>query len=153
MPIFIVNPIRMSLNYYTMEDGLVTEVTTTANVQSKNVYISPGADLTTSSYSRNVYLSPLNNLYSIPSSITLESGSNPFAIRFSALTSGVNYIYFSKTGDGNFYSSLPPLVLSTNKNYFTALSVLETSFNLPVAVVNSNYTIGVNLPTTLYPMS
>ena len=153
MPIFIVNPIRKSLNYYTVDDGLVTEVTTTVNIQSKNVYISSGTDLQTSSYSRNVYLSPLNNLYSIPSTISLESGSNPFPIRFSALSSGVNYIYFSKTGDGNYYSSLPPLILNTNKNYFTAFAVQETSFNLPVAVVNSNYTIGVSLPPSLYPMS
>ena len=50
--------------------------------------------------------------------LDLASGSNPFAIRMSSLTSGVNYVYFSKTGDGNFYSSLPPLTLITNKNYF-----------------------------------
>lgn len=146
MPIFEINPIRESLNYYTVANGLITKVTTTVNIQSENVYISPGIDLNESSYSRNVYLSPLNNLYSIPSSIELNSGSNPFPIRFSALTSGVNYIYFSKTGDGSFYSNLPPLVLSTNKNYFTPVRMIETSFNLPVSAVNTNYTIGVNLP-------
>ena len=63
-------------------------------------------------------------MYSIPSSIELDSGSNPFPIRFSALSSGINYIYFSKSGDGNFYSSLPPLILSTNKNYFTPISMI-----------------------------
>ena len=35
MPVFVVNPIRKSLNYYTIDDGLVTEVTTTANIQSQ----------------------------------------------------------------------------------------------------------------------
>jgi hypothetical protein len=48
---------------------------------------------------------------------------------------------------------LPPLVLSINKNYFTPVSFLETQFNLPVAPVNTNYIIGVNLPFNLYPMS
>ena len=95
----------------------------------------------------------MNDLYSIPSSLTLESGSNPFPIRLSALTSGVNYIYFSKTGDGSYYSSLPPLILSTNKNYFTPVSMIETAFNLPIGEVNTNYTLGVNLPFNLYPMS
>jgi hypothetical protein len=126
MPIFIVNPIRQSLNYYTAEDGLIREISTTANIQSKEVFISSSATYGTSSYSRNVYLSPLNNLYSFPSTLNLLSGQNPFPIRFSALTSGVNYIYFSKTGDGSFYSSLPPLTLSINKNYFTPVSFLET---------------------------
>ena len=69
MPIFEVNPIRQSLNYYTMQDGIVNKVTTTVNIQSENVYIAPDTNLQSSSYSRNVYLSPLNNLYSIPSSI------------------------------------------------------------------------------------
>ena len=35
MPIFIINPFRESLNYYTEDDGLITEVTTTVNMQSK----------------------------------------------------------------------------------------------------------------------
>jgi len=102
-------------------------------------FISSSPNFTTSYYSRNVYLSPLNNLYSFPSTLNLLSGQNPFPIRFSALTSGVNYIYFSKTGDGSFYSSLPPLTLSINKNYFTPVSFLETQFNLPAAPVNTNY--------------
>lgn len=65
----------------------------------------------------------------------------------------MNYIYFSKTGDGSFYSNLPPLVLSINKNYFTPVSFIETTFNLPAAPVNTNYTIAVTLPFNLYPMS
>lgn len=83
----------------------------------------------------------------------MSSGSNPYAIRFSSLTSGVNYVYFSKTGDGSFYSNLPPLMLTTNKNYFTALSFVETQFKLPVNVVGTNYTVSVTLPKSLYPMS
>lgn len=63
-----------------------------------------------------------------------------------SLTSGVNYVYFLKTGDGSFYSSLPPLTLITNKNYFTNLYFLETSFQLPIGNVGSNYSIIVNLP-------
>ena len=35
MPIFVVNPIRESLNYYTVDDGLIREISTTANIQSK----------------------------------------------------------------------------------------------------------------------
>ena len=93
-----------------------------ANLQSEEVFISPGSDLTTSVYERNVYLTVQSTLYSVPSNLDLASGSNPFPIRMSALTSGVNYIFFSKTGDGNFYSSLPPLTLITNKNYFTPIS-------------------------------
>lgn len=153
MPIFIANPIRKSLNYFTAADGLIWEISTTANIQSTQVFISESATYATSAYARNVYLSPLNNLYSFPSSLNLLSGQNPFPIRFSALTSGVNYIYFSKTGDGSYYSNLPPLVLSINKNYFTPVSFVETQFNLPVAAVNTNYTIGINLPFNLYPMS
>lgn len=34
MPIFILNPIRISLDYYTAANGLVTQITTTANIQS-----------------------------------------------------------------------------------------------------------------------
>lgn len=71
----------------------------------------------------------------------------------SGLTSGVNYIFFEKTGDGSFYSSLPPLTLLINKNYFTPVSFIETSFNLPVAPVNTNYTVAVNLPFELYPIT
>lgn len=98
-------------------------------------------------------MSPLNNLYSIPSTLNLLSGQNPFPIRFSGLTSGVNYIYFSKTGDGSYYSNLPPFVLTINKNYFTPVSFIETSFKVPVGPINTNYTIGLNLPYNLYPMS
>ena len=94
MPIFVVNPFRESLNYYTEDDGLVTEVTTTVNMQSKEVFIAPSSDLANSFYSRNVYLQSLNNLYSIPSALNLLSGQNPFPIRFSGLSSGVNFIYF-----------------------------------------------------------
>lgn len=94
-----------------------------------------------------------DTLYSVPSKIDLASGSNPFAIRMSSLTSGVNYVYFSKTGDGNFYSSLPPLTLITNKNYFVPLSFMESTFSLPIGSVGSNYSIVVNLPKNLYPMS
>lgn len=79
------------------------------------------ADYVNSKYERNAYLEPFNNLYSNPSNIELSSGSNPYAIRFSSLTSGVNYVYFSKSGDGSFYSNLPPLMLTTNKNYFTTI--------------------------------
>jgi hypothetical protein len=95
----------------------------------------------------------LNNLYTIPSSIQLTAGSNPFAIRFTALTSGVNYVYFEKTGDGSFYSNLPPLILTTNKNYFTPVSFVETDFKLPVNLVGTNYTVSVTLPEELYPIS
>ena len=153
MPIFIINPFRESLNYYTEDDGLITEVTTTVNMQSKEIFIAPSSDLVNSFYSRNVYLQSMNNLYSIPSALNLLSGQNPFPIRFSGLTSGVNFIYFEKTGDGSFYSNLPPLILNVNKNYSTQISFIETSFSLPVAAVNSNYTISVNLPFDLYPMS
>ena len=104
-------------------------------------------------YSRNTYLSPLSSLLSSPSNINLLAGSNPFPIRLSALTSGVNYLYFSKTGDGDFYDNLPPLILRTNKNYFTSVSFSQTSFKLPINVVGSDYQLVVTLPSTLYPMS
>jgi hypothetical protein len=74
MPSFMVNPSLTPLNFYTMEDGLVTEVITTANLQSKNVYIADSSSFSTSYYSRNVYLTPLNTLYSIPSTISLSAG-------------------------------------------------------------------------------
>ena len=122
MPIFIANPVRKSLNYYTAANGLITNLVTMKNIQSQEVFISPMADYVNSKYERNAYLEPFNNLYSNPSNIQLSSGSNPYAIRFSSLTSGVNYVYFSKSGDGSFYSNLPPLMLTTNKNYFTAIS-------------------------------
>ena len=86
------------------------------------MYISTSSDYVNSKYERNAYLEPFNNLYTNPSNIQLSSGSNPFPIRFSSLTSGVNYVYFSKRGDGSFYSNLPPLILTTNKNYFTHIT-------------------------------
>lgn len=153
MPIFIVNPVRNSLNYYTASSGLITNLVTMKNIQSEDVYISASSDYVNSKYERNAYLEPFNNLYTNPSNIQLSSGSNPFPVRFSSLSSGVNYVYFSKTGDGSFYSNLPPLILTTNKNYFTAVSFVETSFNLPIDLVGTNYTISVTLPKTLYPMS
>jgi hypothetical protein len=122
MSLFIANPVRKSLNYYTGSKGLITSLVTMKNVQSDDVYISPSSDYVNSKYERNAYLEPFNNLYTNPSNIQLASGSNPFPIRFSSLTSGVNYVYFSKRGDGSFYSNLPPLILTTNKNYFTAVS-------------------------------
>lgn len=122
MPLFVVDPIRKSLNYYTNSNGLITNLVTMNNIQSENVYISTSADTINSDYERNVYLQPLNNLYTIPSTVQLSAGANPFAVRLTALNSGVNYVYFSKTGDGSFYSNLPPLIMTTNKNYFTAVS-------------------------------
>lgn len=92
-------------------------------------------------------------MYTNPSNIELSAGSNPYAIRLSSLSSGVNYVYFKKRGDGSFYSNLPPLILTTNKNYFTAVSFVEQGFNLPVNSVGTNYTISVTLPKSLYPMS
>jgi hypothetical protein len=153
MPLFIANPVRKSLNYYTANRGLITNLVTMKNIQSEDVYISPSSDYVNSKYERNAYLEPFNNLYTNPSNIQLSSGSNPYPIRFSSLTSGVNYVYFSKRGDGSFYSNLPPLILTTNKNYFTAVSFVETSFNLPINSVGTNYTISVTLPKLLYPIS
>ena len=89
----------------------------------------------------------------MPSALNLLSGQNPFPIRFSGLSSGVNFIYFSKTGDGSYYSNLPPLTLCVDKNYFTPVSFIETAFKLPVAAVNTNYTVAVSLPFNLFPMS
>jgi hypothetical protein len=121
MPIFIANPTRKSLNYYTA-NGLVNQIMTVRNIQSEQVFIAPSANLSASIYERNSYLSPQSNLESNPSTINLYSGSNPFPIRFSSLTTGVNYLYFSKSGDGSYYSNLPPLTLITNKNYFTPVT-------------------------------
>lgn len=153
MPTFISNPITNMLNYYLPDGTILTNLNTMTNIQSTPIYISPTSTVTTSLYARNTYLSPLSSLQSSPSNIDLLSGSNPFPIRLSATTSGVNYLYFSKTGDGNYYSNLPPLILTTSKNYFTAVSFLETIFKLPVNVVGSTYSLVVTLPSSLYPMS
>lgn len=156
MPTFVSNPITTTLNYYTLAGGLVTQVSTIANIQSESIYIAPllGAGTVAASfYSRNTYLSPMSSLLSSPSNINLLAGANPFPIRLSALTSGVNYLYFSKSGDGGYYSNLPPLILRSNKNYFTAVSFIETGFNLPINVVGTQYSLVVTLPPSLYPMS
>lgn len=140
MPTFVSNPITTTLNYYTLSGGLVTQINTIANIQSEEIYIAPllGAGTVAASvYARNTYLSPMSSLLSSPSNINLLSGSNPFPIRLSALTSGVNYLYFSKSGDGGYYSNLPPLILRSNKNYFTAVSFVETGFSLPINVVGT----------------
>lgn len=122
MPTFTVNPVTVMLNYYLASGTAITSLSSVSNIQSIPIYISPSSNLSSAIYARNTYLSPLTNLLSSPSNINLLSGSNPFAIRLSALTSGVIFLYFTKTGDGNYYSNLPPLVLTTNKNYFTAVS-------------------------------
>ena len=124
MPSFSNNVITNTLNYYSANGNILTNLNTMTNIQSDNIYISPNSVLSTAQYARNTYLSPLSSLYSTPSNINLLSGSNPFSIRLSSLTSGVNYLYFSKTGDGGYYSNLPPLILTTNKNYFTAVSFI-----------------------------
>lgn len=153
MPIYIANPITNMLNYYLGDGTILTNLNTMTNIQSTSIYISPTSTVSTSLYARNTYLSPLSSLSSNPSNINLLSGSNPFPIRLSALTSGVNYLYFSKAGDGNYYSNLPPLILTTSKNYFTSVSFQEISFKLPVNAVGSNYSLVVTLPSSLYPMS
>ena len=103
MPVFISNPITTTLNYYKIDNSFVTMVSTIANIMSEDIYIAPLLNASTvanSIYDRNTYLSPLSSLLSSPSNIDLLAGSNPFPIRLSSLTSGVNYMYFSKTGDG-----------------------------------------------------
>jgi hypothetical protein len=126
MPAFVINPIAKTLNYYFLDGTLVTKLNAIANIQSGNIYIAPllvGNDTVAASvYARNTYLSPLSSLQSNPSNINLLAGANPFPIRLSSLTSGVNYLYFSKTGDGQYYSNLPPLILTSDKNYFTSVS-------------------------------
>lgn len=142
MPIFVTNPITTTLNYYKADNTLVTMINSIANIQSENIFVAPllsNSTVATSVYARNTYLSPLSSLLSSPSNIDLLAGANPFPIRLSSLTSGVNYLYFSKTGDGNFYDNLPPLILTSNKNYFTAVSFIETGFNLPINIVGTNF--------------
>ena len=153
MPTYVANPITNMLNYYLADGTILTNLNTMTNIQSAPLYIAPSASIATSVYARNTYLSPLSSLQSNPSNVNLLSGSNPFPIRLSSVTSGVNYLYFSKTGDGNYYSNLPPLILTTSKNYFTAVSFVETLFKLPVNTVGSNYSLIVTLPSSLYPMS
>ena len=126
MPIFAANPLTVILNYYKADNTLVTSVNTMANIMSSSVYIAPlppaNVNVLNKVYARNTYLSPLSSLLSNPSNINLLAGQNPYAIQLSALTSGVNYLYFTKTGDGQYYSNLPPLILTTSKNYFTSVS-------------------------------
>jgi hypothetical protein len=157
MPTFVANPLTTTLNYYRVDNTLVTIVSTIANIQSTDLYIAPlltGNDTVASSvYARNTYLSPLSSLLSSPSNINLLAGANPFAIRLSSLASGVNYLYFSKSGDGDYYDNLPPLILTASKNYFTAVSFVETTAKLPVDVVGTDYQLVVTLPSSLFPMS
>lgn len=159
MPAFISNPTTVTLNYYRSTDNsLVTLVNTMANIMSSPIYIAPlpsnlSINITTEIYERNTYLSPLSSLLSNPANIDLNAGQNPFPIQLSALTSGVNYLYFSKTGDGQYYSNLPPLILTTSKNYFTALSFVQNSFTLPVNTIGSPYSVIVTLSPSLVPMS
>jgi len=153
MPTYVANPITTMLNYYLADGTGLTNLNTMTNIQSAPIYIAPSSSISTSLYARNTYLYPLSSLASNPSNIDLLAGSNPFPIRLSALTSGVNYLYFSKSGDGNFYSNLPPLILTTSRNYFTSVSFVETLFRLPISAVGSNYSLIVTLPSSLYPMS
>ena len=56
MPLFVANPVRKSLNYYTASRGLITNLVTMKNIQSEDVYISASSDYVNSNYERNVYL-------------------------------------------------------------------------------------------------
>ena len=98
MPVFISNPITTTLNYYKIDNSLVSMVSTIANIMSEDIYVAPllnsSQTVAASIYARNTYLSPLSSLLSSPSNIDLLAGSNPFPIRLSSLTSGVNYLYF-----------------------------------------------------------
>jgi len=124
MPTFTVNPVTVILNYYLASGTPITSLSSVSNIQSTSIYISSSPNISSAIYARNTYLSPLTNLLSNPSNINLLAGSNPFPIRLTALTSGVIFLYFKKTGDGQYYSNLPPLVLTTSKNYFTAVSFI-----------------------------
>lgn len=150
---FIINPISTPLNYYTESLGLISELSTFINVQSEPIYISSSLLYNSSQYNRNVYLSPFTNIYTNPVDLHLESGMNPFPIRFSSLKSGVIFIYFSKTGDGNYYSNPPPLTLTVNRNYLISVYFIEKQIKLPVGANGTRYQIGINLPYELYTMS
>ena len=41
MPIFASNPLTQTLNYYTLDNTLVTEINAIANIQSSEIYIAP----------------------------------------------------------------------------------------------------------------
>jgi hypothetical protein len=154
MPIFIEDPTKAYLNYYDVNDNKINTVYTYAGVQSPAAYISPGTPISSVSYNRNmVFTSSSSSVFTQPAALTFLSGSNPTGITFSSLSNGVQYIYLSKSGDGSYYSNLPPLTVITDQNYLSPISLVTTTFSIPADVVGTNYTIIISLPPALYPIT
>jgi hypothetical protein len=154
MPIFQQNSALVYLNYYDGFNNLINTVDTYAGVQSSGIYFAPSTPIAASTFNRNtLFTSSSTSIISNPSTISFVAGSNPTAVTFSTLNSGVQYIYFTKTGDGSYYSNLPPLTLITDLNYYQQVTVLNTAYSMPVATVGTNYTLIVTLPFNLYPMT
>jgi hypothetical protein len=154
MPIFITDPSKVYLNYYDGTDALANTVYTYAGVQSNPIYISAGTPVASKTYNRNLYFTSSSaSVLTQPESVTFLSGSNPTGVKLSALTNGVQYVYMSKTGDGSYYSNLPPLMLITDLNQQQAMALQSSAFSLPAGTVGTNYSIVVSLPTSLYPMT
>lgn len=156
MPIFITDINKVYLNYYdNANPNVITNVVNTyAGVQSAPIYISPNTPVTSSAYDRNLYFTSSSaSVLTQPASVTFLSGSNPTGITLSALTNGVQYVYMTKSGDGSYYSNLPPLTVITDLNYQQQLSLVSSSYSLPAGAVGTNYSIIVSLPLALYPMT
>lgn len=154
MPIFTTDSSKVYLNYYDGSDALTSTVYTYAGVQSNPVYISASTPVSTSTYNRNLYFTSSSaSVLTQPDSVNFVSGSNPTGVKLSALSNGVQYVYMSKTGDGSYYSNLPPLTLITDLNYQQPLSLLSSAYSLPAGVVGTNYSVVVSLPVALFPMT
>jgi len=134
------------------DQSITTTITTYMNIQSQPIYISPTMYYNISEYKRNVYLQSNINVYANPNQLVLYAGSNSVAFRFSNTKSGIYYIFFSKTGDGNYYCNLPPLTLTVLRNYLEPLVLVEKVLYVPVAPSSTIYNIPINLPYELYPM-
>jgi hypothetical protein len=154
MPIFVTDSSKIYLNYYDSTDTLINTVSTYAGVQSNPIYISTSVPVASSTYNRNLYFTSSSaSVLSQPTTLSFPSGSNPGGITLSSLTNGVQYIYMSKSGDGTYYSNLPPLTLITDLNYFQNVAMQTSAYSVPVGPVGTNYTIIVTLPPALYPIT
>lgn len=154
MPVFTTDSNKIYLNYYNGNNQIINTVNTYANIQSSPVYVSASAPVASSTYNRNIYLTSSSSaVLTMPQAVYFVSGSNPIGVTFSATTNGIQYIYMRKSGDGTYYSNLPPLSLITDLNYLQPLAVVTNAFSVPVQPVGSNYTVIVTLPTNLIPVT
>lgn len=144
---FVKNTNITYLDYYDSSSNQINLVTSYPGIQSKSIYIASSIPVLSSLIDRNINFQS-NNQYLLtnPAILNYFAGSNPTSITFSSSTPSVQYVYFSKSGDGAYYSNLPPLTVITDLSYYQSISFINMQYSIPIASIGTNYSIILTLP-------